>query len=262
MENVITLLSPAPCFIFWPLHTACGILVPQPGIKSTPPALEAWSSFNHGTSRKSTPSPTYFLKIHTKKRKSCQNISEKHSLWLCLRVGRQRTFYATCFYDVFIEGSLVQSGIIEYLKRGMARGSWGPWYLEKPGGLTVRVLEQFIQESERLLSPGWGNFSLWSRNESSWSRKENWVMLKKSSEHCRTDAHELWCWRRLLRVPWTARRSNQSILKEIIGKMNILWKDWCWRSNTLATWCKHLTHWKRPWCRERLKAKGEEGNRV
>ena len=40
-------------------------------------------------------------------------------------------------------------------------------------------------------------------------------MLKKSSEHCRTDAHELWCWRRLLRVPWTARRSNQSILKEI-----------------------------------------------
>ena len=39
-------------------------------------------------------------------------------------------------------------------------------------------------------------------------------MLKKS-EHRRTDAHELWCWRRLLRVPWTARRSNQSILKEI-----------------------------------------------
>ena len=39
-------------------------------------------------------------------------------------------------------------------------------------------------------------------------------MLKKS-EHRRTDAHELWCWRRLFRVPWTARRSNQSILKEI-----------------------------------------------
>ena len=37
----------------------------------------------------------------------------------------------------------------------------------------------------------------------------------KKSEHCRIDAFELWCWRRLLRVPWTARRSNQSILKEI-----------------------------------------------
>ena len=37
----------------------------------------------------------------------------------------------------------------------------------------------------------------------------------KETEHQRTDAFELWCWRRLLRVPWTARRSNQSILKEI-----------------------------------------------
>ena len=37
----------------------------------------------------------------------------------------------------------------------------------------------------------------------------------KKSEHCRIDAFELWCWRRLLRVPWTERRSNQSILKEI-----------------------------------------------
>ena len=37
----------------------------------------------------------------------------------------------------------------------------------------------------------------------------------KKAEHCRIDAFELWCWRRLLRVPWTARRSNKSILKEI-----------------------------------------------
>ena len=37
----------------------------------------------------------------------------------------------------------------------------------------------------------------------------------KKAEHRRTDAFELWCWRRLLRIPWTARRSNQSILKEI-----------------------------------------------
>ena len=42
---------------------------------------------------------------------------------------------------------------------------------------------------------------------------ENWTI--KKTEHRRTDAFELWCWRRLLRVPWTARRSNQSILKEI-----------------------------------------------
>ena len=42
---------------------------------------------------------------------------------------------------------------------------------------------------------------------------ESWII--KKAEHRRTDAFELWCWRRLLRVPWTARRSNQSILKEI-----------------------------------------------
>ena len=43
--------------------------------------------------------------------------------------------------------------------------------------------------------------------------RENWTV--KKAEHWRIDAFELWCWRRLLRVPWTARRSNQSILKEI-----------------------------------------------
>ena len=43
---------------------------------------------------------------------------------------------------------------------------------------------------------------------------ESWTM--KKAEHQRIDAFELWCWRRLLRVPWTARRSNQSILKEIV----------------------------------------------
>ena len=42
---------------------------------------------------------------------------------------------------------------------------------------------------------------------------ESWTI--KKTEHQRIDAFELWCWRRLLRVPWTARRSNQSVLKEI-----------------------------------------------
>ena len=42
---------------------------------------------------------------------------------------------------------------------------------------------------------------------------ESWII--KKAEHWRTDAFELWCWRRPLRIPWTARRSNQSILKEI-----------------------------------------------
>ena len=45
---------------------------------------------------------------------------------------------------------------------------------------------------------------------------ESWII--KNAERWRIDAFELWCWRRLLRVPWTARRSNQSILKEISPK--------------------------------------------
>ena len=50
---------------------------------------------------------------------------------------------------------------------------------------------------------------------------ESWTM--KKAEHQRIDAFELWCWRRLLRVPWTARRSNQSILKEISPETPVLW---------------------------------------
>ena len=66
---------------------------------------------------------------------------------------------------------------------------------------------------------------------------ESWTI--KKAERQRIDAFELWCWRRLFRVPWTARRSNQSILKKK-SVLNIHWKDWCWswRSSTLATWCE------------------------
>ena len=85
--------------------------------------------------------------------------------------------------------------------------------------------------------------------------RESWT---KKAEHWRIDAFELWCWRRLLRVRWTARRSNQSILKEVSPEIH--WKDWCWswNSNTLATWCEELIHLKRPRWWERLKANGEE----
>ena len=57
---------------------------------------------------------------------------------------------------------------------------------------------------------------------------ESWTI--KKAEHRRIGTFELWCWRRLLRVPWTARRSNQSILKEIV--LGVHWKDWCWSWNS------------------------------
>ena len=88
---------------------------------------------------------------------------------------------------------------------------------------------------------------------------ESWTIKKSNCR--RIDAFELWCWRRLLKVPWTARRSNQSILRKSV--LNIHRKDWCWswNANPLATWMEELTHLKRPCCWERLKAGGEGDDR-
>ena len=86
---------------------------------------------------------------------------------------------------------------------------------------------------------------------------ESWTM--KKTERWRIDAFELWCWRRLLRVPWTARRSKQSILKETSPECSLEGLMLKLKSNTLATWCEELTHLKRPWCWERLKVR-EEGD--
>ena len=86
---------------------------------------------------------------------------------------------------------------------------------------------------------------------------ESWTTKKAESQ--RIDAFELWCWRRLLRVPWTARRSNQSILKEISPGCLLEGLMLKLKLHTLAAWCKELTHLKRPWCWERLRA-GREGD--
>ena len=88
---------------------------------------------------------------------------------------------------------------------------------------------------------------------------ESWTV--KKAEWQGIDDFKLWCWRRLLRVPWTARRSNQLILRR--STLNIHWKDWCWSwsSSILVIWCEQTTHWKSPWCWERSRAEGEEGVR-
>ena len=88
---------------------------------------------------------------------------------------------------------------------------------------------------------------------------EAWT--KKKAESQRIDVFEVWCWRRLLRIPWTAKKSNQSILKEISPEYSLEGLMLKLKLHTLATWCKELTHWKRPWCWERLKAGREEDDR-
>ena len=81
----------------------------------------------------------------------------------------------------------------------------------------------------------------------------------KMAEHQRIYAFELWCWRRLLRVPWTARRSNQSVLKEISpDSLEGLMLKLQYFGHS---WCEEPTHWKRPWCWERVRARGKGGDR-
>ena len=84
---------------------------------------------------------------------------------------------------------------------------------------------------------------------------ESWTI--KKAECRRIDAFELWCWSRLLRVPWTARRSNQSILKEVSPGISLEGMMLKLKLSTLATSCEELIHWKRPWCWEGLRAGGE-----
>ena len=81
---------------------------------------------------------------------------------------------------------------------------------------------------------------------------ESWTI--KKAERQRIDAFELWCWRRLLRVPWTARRSNQSILKEISPEYPLEGLMMKLKLQNVGHLMERATHWKRPWCWEKLKA--------
>ena len=73
---------------------------------------------------------------------------------------------------------------------------------------------------------------------------ERWTI--KNAERLRIDVFELWCWRRLLRVPWTARRSNQSILREISPEYSLEGLMLKLKLQYLATRREELTHLKRP----------------
>ena len=88
---------------------------------------------------------------------------------------------------------------------------------------------------------------------------ENWTI--KKAECQRINTFKLWCWRRLLRVSWTARILNQSILKEIIPEYSLEWL----MLNLKLQYFGHLmwtaTYWKRPWCWERLRVGGEGNDR-
>ena len=86
---------------------------------------------------------------------------------------------------------------------------------------------------------------------------ESWTV--KKGECQKIDAFELWCWRRLPRLPWTAGRSNQSILKKVNPEYAL--ELLMMKLQDFSHLCEELTPLKRPWCWERLKARGEGGDR-
>ena len=88
-------------------------------------------------------------------------------------------------------------------------------------------------------------------------RCESWTI--KKAEQWRIDAFKLWCWRRLLKVPWMVKRSNQPILKEINPKYSL--EGLMLKLQYFGSPMQEPTHWKRPWSWERLKATGEGGGR-
>ena len=90
-------------------------------------------------------------------------------------------------------------------------------------------------------------------------RWESWTI--KKAECWKIDAFELWCWRRLLRVPWGARKSNQSILKEISPEYSLEGLMLKLKLQYCGHLMEELTHLKRPWCWEWLKVRGERDDR-
>ena len=85
--------------------------------------------------------------------------------------------------------------------------------------------------------------------------RESWTI--KKAEHWRLDAFKVWCWRRHLRIPWTVRRSNQSILKEINAEYFLEGLMLKLKLHLI----EELTRWKRPWFWEGMRAGGEWDNR-
>ena len=127
-----------------------------------------------------------------------------------------------------------------------------PWKksYDQPRQHIKKQRRRFADKSPSSQSYGFSSSHVWM-----WKLdcKEGWVP--------KNWGFELWCWRKLLRVLWTARRSNQSILMEISPEYSLEGPMLKLKLQYCGTWCEELTHWKRHWCWERLKAGGEGDDR-
>ena len=93
------------------------------------------------------------------------------------------------------------------------------------------------------------------------------VMCGCELDHRKAWAPATWCFHTVVLEKTLGSLLDCKDIKPVNAKgkstLTVHWKDWCWKwsSSTLATWCEESALWRWPWCRQRLKAKGEEGNR-
>ena len=119
---------------------------------------------------------------------------------------------------------------------------------DKPRQCIKKQTRYFANKGPHSQSYGFSSSHVWM-----WELdyKESWALKN-------------WCFQivvleNTLESPWSARRSSQSFLKEINPEYSL--EGLMLKLNTLTTWCEELSHWKRPWCWERLKAGAEKGDR-
>ena len=121
---------------------------------------------------------------------------------------------------------------------------------DKPRQHIKRQRHYFANKGPYCQSYGFFSSHVWTwelDHKEGWAPK-SWLMLLNSGVGADF-------WESLgLQGDQTSQSSGKLVL-------NIHWKDWCWSSNTLATWCEELTRWKRPWSWERLRERGEGDDR-
>ena len=162
---------------------------------------------------------------------------------------------------IFLASKITADGVCSHeIKRHLLLGGKGAYYQPRPyyhmTNLDIILKSRDVNFADKGPSSQSYGFSVVMYGCESWTMKR--------AEHWRIDAFGLWCWRRLLRVPWSARRSNQSILNEINPEcslegliLKMKFQYFCHlmgRTDSLEK--SQLT-----WCWERLRAEGEGGDR-
>ena len=149
-------------------------------------------------------------------------------------------------------GGEVWQNVVHWRREWQITSIFLPWDLhDQPRQHIKKQRHYFANKGPSNQSYGFSSSHVWVCEL---DYKESWVQ-------------KIWCFWTVVLEKTLENTLDSKEIQLVHPKGNqswIHWKDWCWswNSNTSATWCEELTHWKRPWCWERLKAGGEEDEMV